>query len=235
MISAWLLTGLAIAGIAVGALLGQSRSLSVHLAAAGGGLLSGIGLFWLMPEIAQGSGVIPAIAVPVGLAVALWAADRKLLHATHSLRHGFVVPLLAATALHSALDGWSIRALEIQPMAGLVVLLGLALHKLPEGLALGWLTRSSVESTGKAVAYCSGAEMLTVAGAWVEPRVADLNLSFFGTKAAGAVLMLVSGSFLFVGSHAVIADRKKAGIVPAFLAALALAGILAIVRRGGNN
>lgn len=234
MTAAWLLTSLAIIGIAIGALLGQSRSLSVQLAAAGGGLLSGISLFWLMPEIAETSGAIPAIAVPVALAAGLWAADRKVLHASHSLRHGFVAPLLAATALHSALDGWSIRALETQPTENIVVLLGLALHKLPEGLALGWIARNSLDSTSRAVAYCSGAEMLTVAGAWVEPKIAAANLSFFGTKAASAVLMLVAGSFLFLGSHAVLADRKKPGIVPAFLAALAVAGVLAAIRVAGQ-
>ena len=49
MTAAWLLTGLAVLGIVIGSLLGQSRMLSLHFAAAGGGLLSGISLFWLIP------------------------------------------------------------------------------------------------------------------------------------------------------------------------------------------
>jgi hypothetical protein len=81
---------------------------------------------------------------------------------------------------------------------------------------------------------CSAAEILTVFGAWAEPKVASSDLSFFGTKAAAAVLMLVAGSFLFLGSHSVIADRKKAGIVPTFASALVLAGILALVRHTGE-
>lgn len=234
MTAAWLLTGLAILGIFIGALLGQSRTFSVHLAAAGGGLLSGISLFWLMPQIAESTGYIAAIAVPTVLATGLWAADRHLVHSSHSMRHGFVAPLMAATALHSTLDGWSIRALEVQPMASIAVLLGLALHKLPEGLALGWLTRNSLHSTSRAVAVCSAAEILTVFGAWVEPKVASSDLSFLGATAAVSVLMLVAGSFLFLGSHAVIADRKKAGIVPTFASALVLAGVLAFVRHTGE-
>ena len=230
MTAAWLLTSLAVLGIAIGAMLGQSRALSIHLAAAGGGLLSGISLFWLIPEIAQGAGWVPAVAFPLGLSVALWAGDRYLLHKGHSLRHGFITPLMAATAVHSLLDGWSIRALEVQPMASLAVLLGLALHKLPEGLALGWITRNALHSTGRAVLFCSLAETLTVAGAWVEPKVAASGVEIFGTKATAAMLMLVAGSFLFLGSHTVVPNRKKAGIVPIFVSALVLAGILAFAR-----
>lgn len=235
MSAAWLLTGLAILGLIAGALLGQSRTLSLHMAAAGGGLLSGIGVFWLMPEIAENTGPIPAVAVPVSLAAALWFADSRILHASHSLRHGLVTPLIAATAVHSTLDGWGIRAVEAQPTASVVVLLGLALHKIAEGLALGWLTREALRSTTRAIALCGAAELLTVAGAWVEPYVANLRVSFFGVQAVAAtVLMLVAGSFLFVGSHTVIADRKTAGIVPAFLLALTATGILALIKHSGQ-
>ncbi|MCU1292342.1 MAG: zinc/iron permease [Bryobacterales bacterium] len=233
MTAAWLLTCLAVLGIAIGAMLGQSRSLSVHLAAAGGGLLSGISLFWLIPEIARGAGWLSASLVPVGLSGALWAADRFLLHKGHSWRHGFVPPLMAATAVHSLLDGWSIRALEVQPMANIAVLLGLALHKLPEGLALGWMTRNALHSTTRAVLFCSSAEMLTVAGAWAEPKVATSDVEIFGTKATAAVLMLVAGSFLFLGSHTVLPNRMKAGIVPIFLSGMVLAGVLALARSSG--
>lgn len=234
MTAAWLLAGLAALGVVIGAILGQSRSLSLHMAAAGGGLLSGISLFWLMPEIAETMGATPAIAIPVTVALGLWAADWKVLHATHALRRGFVGPLMAATALHSALDGWSIGAVAVQPTAGWVVLLGLALHKLPEGLALGWLVRNALDSTGIAIFVCTVVELLTVAGAWLEPKVAKLNISFFGTRPAAGVLMLVAGSFLFLGSHVVIADRKKAGIVPAFAAALAFTGLLAAIQHTGQ-
>jgi hypothetical protein len=234
MIAAWLLTGLAILGITIGAVLGQSRSLSSHLAAAGGGLLSGISVFWLIPEIAESAGGLAAVTVPVALAATLWFADAKVLHASHSLRHGFAAPLLAATAVHSALDGWSIRAVEVQPATTFVALTGLSLHKIAEGLALGWLTRNALQSTFRAIAFCGAAELLTVVGAWLEPLVASLRLSFFGTQAAAIVLMLVAGSFLFLGSHSVIADRRKSGILPAFAAAFAAAGLLAIIKHTGQ-
>ena len=118
-------------------------------------------------------------------------------------------------------------------MANIAVLLGLALHKLPEGLALGWITRNALHSTGRAIAWCSGAEMLTVVGAWIEPKVAASGIAVFGTNATAAVLMLVAGSFLFLGSHTVLPDRKRAGIVPVFISSLALAGILALAKNFG--
>ncbi len=234
MTAAWLLTGLAVFGIVIGTQLGQSRLISVHLAAAGGGLLSGIGLFWLMPEIAENNGVIPAVAVPVSLAVGLWAADRNVLHASHSFRHGMAGPLVAATALHSFLDGWSIRAVEVQPLANTVVLLGLALHKLPEGLALGWIARHSLQSRHRAVVLCSSAELLTVAGAGTEPLAARLPGAFLGGNTAAVILMLVAGSFLFLGFHTVFADFRKGGVLPAFLVAFALTGLLAFFRHAGQ-
>jgi zinc transporter ZupT len=230
MTAAWLLTLLAVLGILTGALLGQSRALSVYLPAAGGGLLSGISVFWLVPEIAATSGWIFACFVPTALCVALWAGDRFVLHDGHSLRHGVVGPLIAATVLHSVLDGWSVRALEVQPMANAAVLLGLGLHKLPEGLALGWITRNSLHSTGRAMLYCCSAELMTVAGAWAEPKIADSGAEILGTKAAPAVLMLVAGSFLFLALHTVVQGRKKKGIVPIFASALLFSAILALVR-----
>lgn len=230
MTGAWLLTLLAALGVVTGALLGQSRALSVYLAPAGGGLLSGISLFWLVPEIAATSGWIFACVVPAALCMALFAADRFVLHEEQSLRRGLVGPLMAATALHSVLDGWSIRAVEVQPMANAAVLAGLALHKLPEGLALGWITRNSLHSTGRAVLYCCSAELMTVAGAWAEPRVAASGAEIFGTATTPLVLMLVAGSFLFLAAHTVIQGRRKKGIVPIFASGVLLSGILALVR-----
>src|SRR5437763_503488 len=65
MSAAWLLTLLALAGVIAGILIGEARTLSSHLGAAGGGLLFGIALFWLMPDIAEISGWARACALAV--------------------------------------------------------------------------------------------------------------------------------------------------------------------------
>ena len=72
--------------------------------------------------------------------------------------HGFA-GLLIATGLHSVLDGWSIQMLASNGFAGLAAPLGLALHKIPEGLALGLVARESIDSTAKAFWACVAAEL----------------------------------------------------------------------------
>ena len=57
--------------------------------------------------------------------------------------HGFATPLLIAAGLHSALDGWSVAAGN--SMLPPAFTIGIAFHKLPEGIALGVMARASME------------------------------------------------------------------------------------------
>ena len=62
--------------------------------------------------------------------------------------HGFAGPLIVAAALHSFLDGWSIATVQLGVPLGLrvAVPLAIALHKLPEGIALGGILRASLRT-----------------------------------------------------------------------------------------
>ncbi len=230
MAAAWLLTVLAWAGIAAGVLIGEPRRLSAHLAAAGGGLLFGISLFWIVPEMAERSGVLAAVLLAVAACGALALLDRILLHTGHSPRHGVLGPLLAATAIHSFVDGWSVRALGAQPLANMAVPLGLALHKVPEGLALGWITRRSVTNASRSLMACGAVEALTVIGAAVEPRVNESGSAAFGAWWTAGVLAIIAGSFLFLGLHAVLPNWKKGGVVTAFLGTLFVVGLVGTLK-----
>jgi zinc transporter ZupT len=230
MLAAWLLTVLAFAGIAAGLFLGYAGSLSDQLAAAGGGLLFGISLFWIIPEIAQTSGWGPALALALVTCCALLVLDRLLLHTGHSPRHGVIGPLLAATAIHSFLDGWSVRAFSIQPLANVAVPLGLGLHKIPEGLALGWIARRSFSPAWKAAATAAAIETMTLVGALVEPRANDSGVAAFGPWWTAVVLSIIAGGFLFLGLHALLPARNRAGVVPVFITTLAAVGGIALVR-----
>ncbi len=66
MTVASLLTLLALAGVALGIMLGEWQMFSSYLAVVGGGLLLGISLFWLVPEIASTSGWAAAIGMTAG-------------------------------------------------------------------------------------------------------------------------------------------------------------------------
>jgi zinc transporter ZupT len=233
MVAAALLTVLALLGVLIGGLLGQSRALSTHLAAAGGGLLFGIAMFWLMPEIAITTGWFLGPGVAAVAATGLFLLDWFLDRIGHSPRHGVLGPLLIATAVHSFLDGWSVSALGIKPLASIAVTLGLALHKVPEGLALGWINRKTTGSASRAIVVSSAVEMVTLVGAFVEPRADRSGEEAFGALWTAIVLAIVGGSFLFLAFHTIWPERKKTGVIPIFAAGVALVGALAWVRQHG--
>jgi len=229
--TAWVLTLLAWGGAAAGLSLGQSRALSSHLAAAGGGLLFGLALFWLIPEIAVTTGWMAAFGLALAACGALLLLDRGLLHTGHSPRH-VLGPLLLATAAHSFLDGWSVRAISGQRLTDVAVPLGLALHKVPEGVAVGWAARKFLPSAWEAAAVSVGVEAVTLIGAFLEPRVDQTGAARFGEWWTATVVAIIAGSFLFLGFHAVLPARRKAGVMAVFVATLLAIGGLAMARRG---
>jgi zinc transporter ZupT len=101
----------------------------------------------------------------------------------------------------------------------------LALHKVPEGIALGWVTRRSVRNASQALILCAPVEGLTVIGAAVQPVANETGSAAFGGWWTVAVLAIIAGSFLFLGLHAVLPNWKKAGVVTTFLGTLLLVGI----------
>ncbi|MBV9157219.1 MAG: hypothetical protein JO097_13230, partial [Acidobacteriaceae bacterium] len=141
--------------------------------------------------------------------------------------HAVIGPLLAATAAHSFLDGWSVRLFTGQPVASIAVPLGLGLHKIPEGLAVGWIARKSMASPWKAAAAGLAVEAMTLVGAWAEPKVDASGAARFGALWSAAVLAIIAGSFLFLGLHAVLPVRRRAGVIAVFVGAMV---VVAIVR-----
>ena len=228
---AGLLTVLALGGAGAGVFLGRGTGkISEHLAAAGGGLLFGISLFWLIPEAGETAGWLGALLMAAGVAGLLALLDGALEHNGHSARHGVVWPLLAATAVHSLLDGWSVRLLGVQPMTNIAVTAGLALHKIPEGAALGWVTRRTLHSSRKAMLASAAAELFTLAGAFGEPSLNASGSAKFGTMWSAGVLALIAGGFLFLGLHTILPLWRRRDVMSVFVATLLLVGALTLVR-----
>lgn len=225
MIAACLLTALALGGATVGLLWGKRR-FSVYLGAAGGGLLFGIAAFWILPEIAGELNWFTACSLAAAASFAIALLDRYFEHSGASPKQKVVGPLLVAAAIHSFLDGWSLQAVSNQQVASIIVPLGLALHKVPEGLALGWVTGHSFISRSKAAAVCFLAEAMTVVGAVVEPLVDRSATRAFGAWWMAAVLAIIAGSFFFLGLHAVLPLRRRTGAMTVFfLTTLGVGGI----------
>jgi zinc transporter ZupT len=226
MVAAWVLTLLALGGVIAGVFMGQSRALSSPLAAAGGGLLFGIAVFWLIPEIAETSGWTGAFILATAAGSAIAGLDKFLIHTGYSPRSGVFGPLLLAAGVHSFLDGWSVRAVSVEPVAAVAVPLGLALHKVPEGIALGWITRQSLSSAFKAAAASMSVEVLTLIGASIERRADVSGAQSFGPWWTAVVLAIIAGSFLFLGFHVILPARRNAGIMTIFfLTLLAIGGV----------
>ncbi len=141
-------------------------------------------------------------------------------------------PVLAATATHSFLDGWSVRALATLRIGGIAGPLGLAVHKVPEGIAIGWIARRSLHSPWKAALAAMGVELVTLLGAYVEPQASASGFAVFGAWWTAAVIAIVSGSFLFLAIHAVLPNRRRLGVMLVFLATLLLVAAIGLVKTG---
>jgi len=194
-----------------------------------GGILIGVAIFWVLPEMADALSWMNALIwIAAGFA-ALWVVDRFIHPVCPACSHprdhdpcsaelhGFAPPLLIAAAIHSALDGWSVSAAHGSAHLGTPFVLAIAIHKIPEGVALGVIVRAAMESRGAALGWCLLAESATLAGAALELGLAP----YLGPHVLNALLAIAGGSFLYLGGHAVHGEFRRQGVAPGFLPALA--------------
>lgn len=218
---------IALSGVMVGVWLTALPALSRRMVPFSGGVLLGIAAFWVMPEMASFFGWPGAVFWVAAGFGALWIIDRYIhpvcpsCSHTHdhdacaTRLHGFAPPMLLAAGLHSFLDGWTIPAAQ-QSAMGSFFALGIALHKIPEGLALGVIVRAAVTSRRRALAGCAAAQFFTVVGAALEMILAP----YLGLPWVHGLLALAAGSFLYLGYHAIHGEYRRRGAVPAFMPAL---------------
>jgi zinc transporter ZupT len=146
--------------------------------------------------------------------------------------HGFAGPLVIAAAAHSFLDGWSVATAQLSLTLGLriAVPLAIALHKVPEGIALGGMLRASVKSRASALGWCLLAEGTTLVGG-----AAGLSLApYLGVQWITWPLGFAAGWLFYLGWHAVHEEWKSRGARPAFLSALTGIAGAAAVQRGAE-
>ncbi len=239
---ALLATAAALLGVVLGvALEGTGRSTRVIVPFAGG-VLMGISLFGVLPEVVAATGWA---AGPL-----LFAAGYGMLRVTNrylfpvcpscagdhdhascaTALHGFAAPMVLAAAIHSTLDGWSIVTAQWASLPGVRLALPVAfvLHKIPEGIALGTLLRAAVRSRWSAVAWCLLCEGVTLVGG-----AAALGLApILGEGWTGYPLAIAGGTFFYLGFHAVHGEWKRRGAIPAFVPALTGAAGAAALQSG---
>ena len=231
----------------VGAVLGlwltglrRRASVVVPLSA---GVLLGVALFGLVPELASDAGwtaTVLLFAGGYGLLLGInrfaWPVCPTCAHdhdhtACTTELHGFAVPLAAAAALHSFLDGWSVVCVQQAPLGlRVAVPLAIALHKLPEGIALGGILRAAVRSRTMALVWCAAAEGATLLGG-----LTGLGLApHLGSGWTLYPLGLTAGWLFYLGYHAVHEEWKRRGAGPAFISALTGVAGAAAIQRGAE-
>lgn len=204
------------------------HALARKLVPFGGGTLLGVGLFWVLPEMAETLNWPGAIIWLTSGCILLGLVDKFVYpvcpscspahdHEHCSARlHGFATPLLIASALHASLDGWSVSASQSDIRLGAGFLLGIAAHKVPEGLALGVISRAALRSRSAAIGWCALAQFATLVGAGAESILAP----YLGQQALHALLALAGGSFLYLGYHAIHSELRRSGASPTWVPAL---------------
>src|SRR5579862_5618915 len=114
------------------------------------GVLLGVVLFGLLPELIGEAGWLTTGVFFAGGYGLLFLINRRVApicptcahdhdhDACRTALHGFAAPLIGASMLHSFFDGWSLAAVQLASEHGirLAVVLAVALHKIPEGMAL---------------------------------------------------------------------------------------------------
>jgi zinc transporter ZupT len=240
-----LATLVGVCGAAIGLWLTGLRRRARIVVPLSAGVLLGVALFGLLPEMVSEQGW--------PLSLILFASGYGLLllinrfaypvcptcshdHDHHSCEaelHGFAAPLVGAAALHSFLDGWSVATVQLASPLGLriAVPLAVALHKLPEGIALGGIMRASLKRRGVALWLCILAEGTTLVGG-------ALGLAMgphLGTRWITYPLGITAGWILYLAYHAIHEEWRRRGAVPTFVSALTGMAGAAVLQRGAER
>lgn len=208
------------------------------------GVLLGVAVFGLLPELALEAGWTASLGLSVIGYALLIALDRYAYpvcptcahnhdHRSCSAElHGLAGPLIGAAMVHSFLDGWSVATAQLAVPLGLrvAVPLAVALHKIPEGIALGGILRVALSSRPAALFWSVLAEGITLAGG-----AAGLLLApHLGTRWILYPLGLTAGWVLYLGFHALHSEWKLRGPAPAFVPALTGIAGAAVIQRGAE-
>jgi zinc transporter ZupT len=235
-----LATAVGVSGSALGLWLTGLRRRARFVVPLSAGVLLGVVGFGLMPELVSEMGWGPSVALVAAGYGLLLVINRYAYrvcptcshdhdhNACDTELHGFAAPLICAAAVHSFLDGWSIATAQLAAPLGLriAVPLAVALHKLPEGIALGGILRAAVKGRGAALAWCVVAEGATLVGGAFGIAMGP----HLGTRWITYPLGITAGWLLYLGYHALHEEWRRRGAF-AFVSALTGLAGAAIVQR----
>jgi zinc transporter ZupT len=204
------------------------------------GVLLGVVCFGLLPELVVELGWGASLALAAAGYVLLLVINRYAYpvcptcshdhdhNSCDTELHGFAAPLIGAAAVHSFLDGWSVATVQLAVPLGLriAVPFAVALHKLPEGIALGGILRASTKNRTAALGWCIVAEGATLIGGAVGLAMGP----HLGTRWITYPLGITAGWLLYLAYHALHEEWRRRG-APAFVSALTGMAGAAILQR----
>lgn len=179
------------------------------------GLLVAGSLLYLMPEASAMIGPAGAMVWTLGAFVVLYVAENHFLphphtrddHPEHRGTTGLAVVL--GLALHSILDGVAVGAgFSTSLVTGGVVVSLVVAHKLPVGIASMGALYHSGESTARAARYGVFVALLTPAAV-----IASYALMRGASEdVLGAIVAAAGGSFLYVGAADLLPEGQATGL-----------------------
>lgn len=197
------------------------------------GALLAVAMLDLIPETVEAAGWIGGL-LSVASGYLLFAlVSRFIFHvcpacsATHAEANfkAITISMLVALSLHSFMDGLAIYSGMVATAdVGVLILLAVAFHKLPEGLALTLVARASGLGRLKAFLFCAGLESVTTLAGGLSGFFVLIHET---DRWVGYVLGHIAGSFIFLVIHALLSEvfkhHPRSTVVAALTGAFAMA------------
>jgi zinc transporter ZupT len=187
-----LTTAIAILSALSGALPSLQRRLMPWTA----GMLLGIGVFWILPEMAQARGWFASVIAVSGIVLLLGLVDRYIypicpfcatgMHGEHLHSVSLGWPLLVVGCLHSFFDGWIIGLPHATALSWAT-----AIHKIPESVAIGLLAARLTSSRKAALGIVALVQIAMALGAVLVGLAGSLNNVWADVSAMFACSLLL--------------------------------------------
>jgi zinc transporter ZupT len=213
------------AAVAVSARKVSHATLCALISFAAGALL-GVTLLEIVPESAVLVGWRAAIVSFASGYLFFWIIQKFVFHicpacaATHTEINfkAITITMVVALSVHSFMDGLAIYSgYMTESGVGVLILLAVAYHKFPEGMALSLVARGSGMSRLKSFFLSFGLEAVTTLAGGL---VGFLTLVPESSRWVGYVLGHVGGGFIFLVCHALLSETLKHHPQSTILAAL---------------